>query len=249
MVDLTFLFLQQIKALADEGLNLSAVFELAHLPPAIIQTLEENDIELSNFTSLVLLGNGGRVFWDALERFGLDKPNPIDRFSVYLTQQLMDQLVSMPQASAEQNLLLYPQTDYLIPLQQLGEIIGWGTPSPIGNSISAEFGLWFAFRSAFLTTVALPPTQAKPRPSPCESCVDKPCQAVCPAQAVFESATQFKLNACIDYRLQPNAMCQSRCMARQACPIGLDHKYPDWAINQLYQSSLASIEAWRDAEP
>lgn len=248
MLDTTFLFQQHITALHDQGLNLSAVFELAHLPEPIVQLLEKNDIELDKFSRLVLLGNGGPVFWDSLERFGLDQPDPIDRFSLYLTQQLIDGLVSGQKPSADQNLILYPQTDFLVPLQQLGELAGWGTPSPIGNSISPEYGLWFAFRAAFLTRVELPPTPSKLRPSPCESCTDKPCQIACPAQAVFEAVTQFKLNSCIDYRLQRNSTCGLRCAARQACPVGIEHAYPEWSIKQLYGSSLTSIVAWRDNE-
>ncbi|MFK7804798.1 MAG: hypothetical protein AB8G95_24410 [Anaerolineae bacterium] len=245
MLDQTFSFQRNVVELSQLGLNLSAVFDVPQLPSAITQVLCQNDIELDKYSSLVLLGNGGTAFWDALDRSGIDQPDPIDRFSLDLTQQLINCLTPDSQSSAEQHLILYPQTDFIIPLQQLGELAGWGTPSPIGNSIHAEFGLWFAFRSAFLTTVSLPATIVQQRPSPCETCIDKPCQKACPAGAVLENVRQFKLGQCLDYRLTPKSACASSCLARQACPIGVEHQYPDWAIQQLYGSSLASIHAWR----
>ena len=194
---------------------------------------------------MVLLGNGGRPFWDALERFGNRGDNPIDRFALHLTQSFIDEIAE----PADDSLIIYPSTTYMLPLQQLGELAGWGTPSPIGNSISAEYGLWFAFRAAFLTSVPLPVTTPNHRPSPCLTCVGKPCQTACPAGAVLDTADHFQLNDCITHRLKEKSTCRVRCMARQACPIGSEHRYPQWAIQQLYGHSLAAIEAWQNNRP
>lgn len=241
MSDRTFLFKQQIDRLREQGINLHAVFDLTQLPKSIIQTLDQNDIDLNAFSRLILFGNGGRLFWEALKQFGNEGNDPIDRFSWHLTQNFID-TVSKP---ADRNLIIYPTNMYAPPLQQLGELAGWGAPSPIGNSISAEYGLWFAFRSAFLTSIPLPVTQSEHRPSPCLTCIDKPCQAACPAGAVLDAANRFQLNDCITHRLQEKSSCRIRCLARQACPIGTQHQYSDWAIQQLYGHSLAAIASWK----
>ena len=241
MSDCSFLFQQQIVTLSQQGLNLHAVFDLKQLPQEIFQAIHKNDIDLNAYSRLVLFGNGGRQFWNSLKRFGNEGNNPIDHFSLHLTQTFIEAVA----APADNNLVIYPSSTYMLPLQQLGTLAGWGTPSPIGNSISAEYGLWFAFRAAFLTTIPLPISQADPRPSPCLTCTDKPCQTACPAGAVLDNASHFKLNDCITHRLKDSSTCQYRCLARQACPIGTTHKYPNWAIQQLYGHSLTAIRAWQ----
>ncbi len=241
MHEQSLLFAEAAEKLSERGLNLIAVFDLAQLPKSIVATMEQSGADLSRFSRLVLLGNGGRLFFDELEKAELTVSDPIDTFSLHLTGQLIDEI----SAEGDINQIAYPQSSIMVPLQQLGELAGWGTPSPIGNSISAEYGLWFAFRSAFLTSIPLPPTRSDPVPSPCLTCVDKPCQTACPAGAVQQSSAEFKLQQCITHRLKDGSSCVETCLARLACPVGVEHRYPPHSISHLYRSSVLSIREWQ----
>lgn len=233
--------LSTIDALARQGLNLFAVFELSQLPDSIFAVLEQSDLNLAEYSRLVLLGNGGRRFWDELGEAQLGGSHPIDTYSLRLTDEFIRQI----SAADDNSLIVYPQSDMMVPLQQLGQLAGWGTPSPIGNSISPEYGLWFAFRAAFLTSVELSPTKNEQRPSPCLTCVDKPCQTACPAGAVQETSATFKLHNCITHRLEDGSSCAATCLARVACPVAPEHRYPAFAIRYLYSTSLQSIHKWQ----
>ena len=245
MLDQSFLFKPQFDALSAAGLNLIAAFELSRLPSdlnqQIKQQLAQADRRPDRFTRLVMLGNAGTHFWDGLTRFGMEGSDPLDRYSLQLTHQFIDSI----SAEDDENLMLYPQTDFNLPLQQLGQMAGWGEPSPIGNSIHPTYGLWFAFRAAFLTSVPLPAYTAEVKPSPCLTCVDKPCQTACPAAAVTQSSSTFKLNECITHRLKSRSSCAQSCIARMACPVGVEHRYPPAAIHYLYGASLTSIAKWQ----
>lgn len=238
MSDQIFLFEEALKDCAQKGLNLSAVIDIGQLPKGIQAMFS---IDLTPYRRLVLLGNGGRPLWNSLDAHGWHGNDPVDTFSLTCVQSLLSAF-SYP---ADQHLILYPLQPHIVPLQQLGQFAGWGEPSPIGNSIHSEYGLWFAFRAAFLTTAELPVTPPLAYRSPCETCQDKPCQTACPAGAVLHTAQQFKLNACIDHRLKAHSSCQTTCLARLACPVGAEHRYPPHVIQHLYASSVKSIEKWR----
>ena len=235
-----------IEFLTKNGLNLIAILDCRAFSPEIAAYFEQDQIDLADYRRLVLLGNGGSDFWRALKQFGHQTDDPVDYFSRILVNRFVDDYLDSHQmlAKGHKMLWLYPQTDYLTPLQQLGEIAGWGHPSPIGNSINAQYGLWFAYRAAFLTTAELPLRQEPSQPSPCESCHDKPCISACPAGAVG-AIGRFGLNSCIDQRLVDNSTCADRCLARLACPIAPEHRYPLEQITYHYGRSRDDLAAYR----
>jgi ferredoxin len=103
-------------------------------------------------------------------------------------------------------------------------------PSPINMTIHPEYGLWHAYRGAFVINerLALPALQTNR--SPCLDCADRPCLSACPVDA-FSTAT-YEVDACAVHVRDPaGADCQSQgCRARRACPIGQDFLYaPDQA--------------------
>ncbi|MEO0368366.1 MAG: hypothetical protein AAF197_06210 [Pseudomonadota bacterium] len=234
-------FDQVLKTLKARGLNMSAVIDVAELPSNIVDSMRANNLDLSQYARLVILGNAGKGFWQELEKFGNNGLNPIDRYSIHLAEQLITSISE----SDDRNVLLYPLQDKVIPLQKLGELVGWGAPAPMGNSINEEYGLWFALRAAFLTSAPLNCTQVKPQRSPCNTCEAKPCRLACPTAAVFDKVENFQLSKCIDHRLTADSSCRSRCFARLACPVGAEHRYPDWAVRQLYDHSLEAIAQWQ----
>lgn len=222
---------QGVYFLAEQGLNLVAFLDCATLPADIKQALSNEGIPLQKYATLVLVGHAGRQLWPALQTFGMKTDDPVDHFSQVMTTRFIADFLNSPSV-----LWLYPKA-FVIPLQKLGQLAGWSHPSPLGLGINATYGLWFAYRTAFLTTLPLPPRQDPLPPSPCDSCRDKPCFNACPAQAV-QGIGQFKLGPCLTFRHQTASPCQDRCLARLACPVGTEHCYNMKQIKYHYRQSL-----------
>jgi ferredoxin-like protein FixX len=228
---------QGIEFLAEQGLNLFAILSCEPLPDDVTQAMLTENVPLHDYTNLVLLGHGGRRMWQALTAFGLRTADPVDHFSLVMTRRFIDDFLGAPPV-----LMLYP-TGYSIPLQKLGALAGWHHPSPLGLGINETFGLWFAYRAAFLTTLPLPSIQEPNTPSPCDTCPDQPCIKACPAQAV-QGVNQFKVSACVDFRLQEKSVCQDRCLSRLACPVAPEHRYGPDQLRYHYTHSLASLRQY-----
>ena len=229
--------LEGIQFLANNGLNLFATLDCAALPDEMVQAMVSEDIPLHDYTSLVLVGHGGRQLWRVLAAFGMKTADPVDHFSLVMTRQFIDDYLGAPPV-----LILYP-SDYTIPLQGLGTLAGLHHPSPLGLAINETYGLWFAYRSVFLTTMSLPPIQHQLATSPCNTCRDKPCVSTCPAQAVRDVG-QFKMMNCVDYRLQARSRCRDRCLSRLACPVAPEHRYDLEQLNYHYNHSLVSLQKY-----
>lgn len=230
-------FEQGVQFLADSGLNLFASLRCAELPDHLQTLLVQGGASLGDYSHLLLTGHGGRLFWEKLQEAGMETADPVDTFSTQLTQQFISDYLGNPP-----HLLLYPSGDYLVPLTQLGEWAGWSHPSPIGQGISAEFGVWFAYRTAVLVNGNFPTTPRLQTNSPCQSCADKPCVTACPAGAV--QADGFQMSPCINFRLRTHSPCADRCLARMACPVAPEHRYTLPQIQYHYGHSLAMIRQW-----
>lgn len=212
------------KFLADAGLNLAAVFNRDTLPPDVKQSLRALPAADANLPQLILLGAAGRGLWHAMGGVGEgDAENfsvhPVDQYSTTVTKRFIAQHLGAPRVC-----FLYPG-DFPLPLQQLGAALGWSHPSPLGLHIHPEFGLWFAWRAAFLADTALPATPKKATSSPCADCIDKPCITACPVRAV-SAAQPFAIKACVAHRLSAAPpSCRSTCHARLSCPVGAKYRY------------------------
>jgi epoxyqueuosine reductase len=228
-----------IDFLTDAGLNLFAVLDCATLPEAITTPMLASGVPLSDYRRLLLLGHGGRRLWTALQKWGWQTADPIDHYSTQITRQFIRHYLGDPPTC-----WLYPNAPYLVPLQQLGTWAGWSYPSPLGQGIHPEFGVWFAYRAAFLTTVELPLCVEPERPSPCASCLAKPCIATCPVEAV--QMDRFDVDGCAHYRLRTQSPCVDRCLARLACPVFPEHRYTLAQIQYHYHHSLATLRDWYD---
>jgi len=97
--------------------------------------------------------------------------------------------------------------------------------SPLGILIHPDYGLWHGYRGALLFSERLDLPPKDTRPSPCESCTDKPCLSACPVGAF--KPDQYDIDACVEYLdTPPAADCREEgCRARRACPIGHDVAY------------------------
>jgi len=214
-----------------------AVLDCADLPQRAAQLMLDSAVPLAEYRRLVLVGHGGRRMWQALQERGMDTADPVDEYSATLTRQFIHDYLDGAPAH-----WLYPDTDYIIPLQQLGAAAGWSYPSPLGSGISPVYGVWFAYRTAFLTNADLPLLREGAAPSPCMSCVDKPCITACPVGAVQPDA--FDIAGCVSHRLRPASPCADRCLARMACPFFPQHRYSLAQIQYHYGRSLIDLRVW-----
>lgn len=170
--------------------------------------------------TLVLLGNAGGGLWPQFSQSPehLDgRPDALNRWS----QRVIDALAAELSALA-----LYPFGG-----PPYHPFIAWAKraepvfESPLGIMIHPDYGLWHAYRGAlaFAERIELPPPDR--RPSPCDSCQDKPCLTACPVSAFGESG--YSVGRCLGHISTPageDCMEQS-CRARRACPVGLTYRY------------------------
>ena len=58
-----------------------------------------------------------------------------------------------------------------------------------------------------------------------------PCRGACPVGAVD---AVFAWRRCVDERLRAGSGCRSRCHARLACVVGIEHAYDDLELSYHY---------------
>jgi hypothetical protein len=227
---------QGINFLSEAGLNLYSVLDCASLPPDVVEVMQQEGIAIEQYSRLVLLGHGGRQLWQALEQFGRQTNDPIDYYSLEMAKVFIERYLDSPRS-----LTLYPSSRG-IPLLRLGKLAGWSHASPLGIGINEQYGLWFAYRAAFLTTSPLPIRTYEQTQSPCDSCYDKPCISSCPAGAV--AVASMNIFKCATFRVQENSVCQDRCLARIACPYMPQHRYTEEQIRYHYLLSMQTIKLY-----
>ena len=175
--------------------------------------------------SVLLIGNAGGSMWPRFSAWLAqheDCDEPLDTWS---------RQVIAPVATRQGGTAFYPSDPPYQPFQQWAmKAIGL-KPSPLGILMHPEFGLWFGFRGAIAFKDKAEGPAPKRNAHPCDSCPDKPCMTVCPVGAVTESG--FSVTKCHQYLgdVAGQAGCmRSGCLARNACPVGSRHRYPDSQI-------------------
>jgi len=224
--------------LIDNGLNIQAIFNLPDLPEEIITAITSKASDISHFKQLIVFGHGGKQMWEKTQQSTFAKlADPIDNFSSDIVRHYF--------ASACNDntyTILYPNGADTIPLQKLGELVGWHHAAPFKVGINAFWGSWFAYRVVVLADTSLEPTPHITAPSPCDSCKEKACISACPASAFNETDASFE--TCVNYRLSTSSPCKTQCLARLACPIASEHRYTTEQINYHYTRSMQTIEEY-----
>lgn len=171
--------------------------------------------------SIVLFGNIGSSIWPAFQRWrdapaNKDAQNPLDTWS---------KAVIEPVARDFGATAYFPSDPPWQPFQQWAMRAEGLQPSPLGILIHPEYGLWHGYRGAFGFGHALPAQPAR-HAHPCDTCSGKPCLSACPVDAV--SACGFQISPCRAHLTTADgqAGCMtSGCLARNACPVGVQHRY------------------------
>lgn len=171
--------------------------------------------------AVLLVGNVGSSLWEAFRaapELHDGRPDPLDRWS---------RRVGDDTAGRVGALAVYPlggPPHY--PFQRWARRAEALQPSPIGLLMHPDHGLWHAYRFALLLAAVPPDLAAGPvRPSPCTSCVERPCLDACPVAAF--GARGYDVAACASLlRAQPGGACATHgCLARRACPHGARARY------------------------
>jgi len=170
--------------------------------------------------TLVLLGFIGGEQWPAFtgsaERAD-GRPQPLDRWS----RRLIDALGARHGAAS-----LYPSDGPpWLPFQRWAMRAEPVHLSPLGILIHPDWGLWHAYRGALAFRARLDLPAVDRRPSPCVSCIDRPCQGSCPVTAI--APTGYDHAACAAHVASPRGTdcLQQGCRARRGCPVGADYRY------------------------
>ena len=172
---------------------------------------------LQDAATVLLVGNAGAAMWETFTPHIDGERNPLDRW----TKRVID-----PIAERSGGRAIYPFGAEAPPFQRWALRAETVYPSPLGILIHPEYGLWHAYRAALLFTerLELPPRPAKP--SPCDTCVDKPCLSACPVGAFTGAA--YDVAACASHLASSEQACLAvGCLARHACPVGKDWRYAD----------------------
>jgi hypothetical protein len=186
--------------------------------------------------TLVLLGLVGSAHWStfaASPEYRDGGADPLDRWS----RRLIDALAQAHGATA-----LYPfGGPPWLPFQRWAQRAESVHVSPLNILIHPVYGLWHAYRGAlgFAESLALP--AARRAPSPCATCMAKPCLSACPVNAVTPGHLDH--GRCRTYlRATPGGECHRvACRARARCPVGAEHRYgPEQA--RFHTAAFAGVD-------
>lgn len=220
-------------SLSSNGFNLTAALDPQALPGDLVEQLGDDRV-----TPVVLVAAGGRDLWRTMTNENSQTgAEPVDEFSIRRISAVLQR--HLPGVSFE---FAYPGTGSA-PLIALGEYLGWSRPSPLGLGINPEFGLWFAYRALLRVHAALPHTLSTELAAPCDNCTSRDCVAACPVDAVSQVG-KFSIDRCADFRLRPASACQMTCLARLACPVGVQHQYTELQFSHHQGRSLDGLKRW-----
>lgn len=168
--------------------------------------------------TLVLVGDQGGRFWARFRAEALDEPDPLDAW----TRRVLAAAAADLGARA-----VYPfDGPPYFPFQQWAMRAEDLRQSPVGPLLHPVAGLWHHYRGALLFEGCIDLPTATPGPHACDGCLDKPCLSACPVTAIVPGQA-FDLAACLSHQKSAagEACREGGCLARRACPVGVDHVY------------------------
>lgn len=223
--------------LFERGLLLRGVLAMAALPGGVRAAVAGAGPGMLDHRQLLVFGHAGPRMWRALREAHPEpwtSADPVDEFSLATVRAHLEDELGVSRWAP-----VYPGPT-LIPLQELGTLLGWHQPSPLLVGISEAFGTWFAYRAVVVADTDLPLTPpASLQASPCSTCMEKPCLSACLGAALTTGT--LALDRCTTFRASEASPCALRCPAREACPIGAEHRYDADQIGYHYGASLTTI--------
>lgn len=171
--------------------------------------------------SVILVGHVGATYWPYFKKWLRCQKKILEHPLDSWTSEVVGAIALSFGARA-----VYPNDRPWQPFQQWAVRAEGLKASPLGLLIHPEFGLWHAWRAALLFEHRMEFPPKPPLLHPCDVCEQKPCLSACPVDAF--KADNFNHRACADHVSRPEgrACREGGCLARNACPVGLDHVQP-----------------------
>jgi hypothetical protein len=168
--------------------------------------------------TIILIGNAGPDMWRAFREIRkTDEALTLDTW----THRILDPLGIELGAR-----VIYPfDGPPYAPFQRWAVLAESVFSSPIGMSLHGEYGLWHAYRGAFVFTTKIPLPTRDSLLHPCLSCTEQPCLSTCPVHAF--SKNKYDVDACANQlRRAEGDDCRTLgCRARRSCPVGVRFQY------------------------
>ena len=172
--------------------------------------------------TVVLIGNAGPAMWRAFaasvpEAIREQDHDPLDDW----TRDVLTEAALRLEAR-----VLFPfEGPPFHPFMRWAQRAGPLAQAPIGPLIHPRYGLWQAYRAAFVFRDAIVLPLTENAPSPCIGCSETPCTTACPVEAIWRDA--YDVLRCIDHvRSEAGGDCLAHgCRARRACPIGVSYRH------------------------
>jgi hypothetical protein len=188
----------------------------------------------STARSVVLIGNAGGQYWQQFQVWQAQQPTdlstPLDTWSRSVLEEA---------AAPFGGRVIMPNDKPYAPFQQWAMRAEGLRPSPVGLLIHPVYGLWHAFRGAILLDAEVSIQAAHDLNHPCDTCVGKPCLNSCPVDAFAQGS--FAYGRCREHVRSANAgPCRTGCLARNACPVGTDFRYPA-PVQAFHQRAFAGL--------
>lgn len=176
--------------------------------------------------TLALAGNAGPSLWQAFAPAMPEGRDPLDRWCA--------ERLSALAARFSATLLLPQNGPPYLPFQRWAMRAEPIHPSPLGVLIHPDYGLWHGYRGALALAERLELPEPDRRPSPCDSCAERPCLSACPVSAF--SGEGYDVPACAAHigSSEGSDCLGFGCRARRACPVGRAYVYaPDQARHHM----------------
>ena len=180
---------------------------------------------LDRAATVLVVGNAGGAMWPRFRREETPGPNPLDRWTREVLGPIADRFGAT---------FVHPSDEPFRPFQRWATRADDVWPSPIGLLIHPEYGLWHAYRGAFVfadRVDGLPAVGAADQP--CLTCRDRPCLSACPVDAFAtgdDDHVAYDHVACRAHvRSGAEPACATLgCASRLACPVSVGFRYgPD----------------------
>ncbi len=194
----------------------------------------------------VIIASIGASFWKQFTNAMPDTANPFDDYS----KQVLHQITHHHGAD-----IYHPSDKPYLPFQHYCLMLNdiYGIPlfhrSPLGILFHQHYGLWYGLRGLLaLGDIAdddMQEWQTAIKPlaindgvghNDCVNCENQPCVASCPAGAVQNNS--FNVAKCSAYIVDMPNRCTNSCVARDACPYGSRHRYPNQKLTYLMRTRI-----------
>ncbi|MGE0826948.1 MAG: hypothetical protein AB7G75_09780 [Candidatus Binatia bacterium] len=235
-------------ALAPYGLNLIGTAAVTAYEALVPQSYYVRSL-LPGANSLVVIGSGGREFWQGFRAYGEMHPgyvqtheHPLDDYTVEILEQAVTPVLD---DAGAQYRYLYPFRFWTEPVSfmHLARAAGIAGPSILGITIHPHYGPWMALRAAILLDQSVFTEPVAADFDPCPSCVERPCITSCPASAISPEKN-WDVPTCVHHRLRVATDCVDYCHARYECVYGRAYRYPLDELQYHQQRSFAEMRKY-----